>query len=158
MSGCVPSATGWCGRQAEFFARRVAFGLSPAVPWRWGPSWEAPSAEKAIAYGSLPVGGTSNPLTMNVDKPVPRGSLLTVVRFGRKRPMAGFATTLTRTGKQGPLGARRSPSLAHRHTCAPHLHRRPCASPSRSGYPRATPTFLLENHPGLDTPPPKRLT
>ena len=65
------------------------------------------------------------------------------------------------SGKTDP-GANKSAGVVdHCYTCVPLLIPAPVviAEPSAgtAGPTFATPTFLLEDHPGLDTPPPKRL-
>jgi hypothetical protein len=64
-------------------------------------------------------------------------------------------------GKTDP-GANKSAGVVdHCYTCVPLVIPAPVvvAEPSArtAGPTFATPTFLLEDHPGLDTPPPKRL-
>jgi hypothetical protein len=60
-------------------------------------------------------------------------------------------------------GSRKAPAtVEHCYTCAPVVMpvlvpvAEPSAEPVKLSF--EAPTFLLEDHPGLDTPPPKRLT
>jgi hypothetical protein len=60
-------------------------------------------------------------------------------------------------------GSKKAPEVVeHCYTCvpllvpAPVLVAEPSAEPVKLSF--EAPTFLLEDHPGLDTPPPKRLT
>lgn len=64
---------------------------------------------------------------------------------------------------KGDQGSKKSVAVVdHCYTCvplllpAPVLVVEPAAEPMPPAF--ATPTFLLEDHPGLDTPPPKYLT
>jgi hypothetical protein len=66
------------------------------------------------------------------------------------------------TGKSDE-GSKKAPEVVeHCYTCvpllvpAPVLVAEPSAEPVKLSF--EAPTFLLEDHPGLDTPPPKRLT
>jgi hypothetical protein len=60
-------------------------------------------------------------------------------------------------------GSKKTPTVVeHCYTCAPVVMpalapvAEPSAEPVKLSF--ETPTFLLEDHPGLDTPPPKHLT
>jgi hypothetical protein len=60
-------------------------------------------------------------------------------------------------------GSKKTPTVVeHCYTCAPIVMpalvpvAEPSAEPVKLSF--EAPTFLLEDHPGLDTPPPKRLT
>ncbi|MCP4615765.1 MAG: hypothetical protein GY844_04965 [Bradyrhizobium sp.] len=64
---------------------------------------------------------------------------------------------------KGDQGSKKPVAVVdHCYTCAPLLLPAPVlvAEPMAEPVPPtfATPTFLLEDHPGLDTPPPKHLT